>query len=110
MVGDAPVCDGITDCDIEVASGGRVVAAFDVPNDAALAGDDDYTIELTDTDGRIGTATLTIPEPTLTVDPSEGRIGTTVNVSGAGWPTGTGANLVAILLRRHSIHHRHIFL
>ena len=96
MVGDASVCDNMADCDIEVASGGRVVAAFDVPNDAVLAGDGDYTIELTDTDGRIGTATLTIPEPTLTVDPSEGRIGTTVNVSGAGWPTGTGANLVAI--------------
>ena len=39
---------------------------------------------------------MTIPEPTLTVDPLEGRIGTDINLSGAGWPTGTEANLVSI--------------
>ena len=30
------------------------------------------------------------------MDPAESRIGTTINISGAGWPTGTGANLVGI--------------
>ena len=39
---------------------------------------------------------MTIPERTLTVDPAESRIGTTIGISGTGWPTGTGANLVGI--------------
>ena len=95
-VGDAPVCTDIEDCDIEVASGGRVVAAFDIPNNEALADADDYQIMLVDSDGRIGTGMVTVPERTLTVDPGESRIGTPIDISGTGWPTGVGANLVAI--------------
>ena len=99
-VGEATVCDStennITDCNIETASGGRVVAAFNIPDDAALADAGDYTITVTDSGDRIGTGTVTIPERTLTVDPAESRIGTTINISGAGWPTGTVANLVGI--------------
>ena len=104
MVGDATVCDNTdgdtntgNDCDIEVASGGRVISGFSIPNKADLADDGDYTITVTDSDGRIGSGTVTIPEPTLTVDPTESRFGSTINLSGAGWPTGTGANLVEIL-------------
>ena len=100
-VGDATVCDNNdaatdNDCDIQVASGGRVVAAFDIPNKAVLADADDYTIMITDGSGRIGTGTVTIPEPTLMADPPESRINSTINLTGADWPTGTGANLVAI--------------
>ena len=100
-VGDVAVCDSTdavttNNCAIEVASGGRVVAAFNIPNHADLAKAGDYTIMVTDTGDRIGTATVTIPERTLTVDPTESRIGTTIDLSGTGWPTGTGANLVAI--------------
>ena len=79
-----------------VASGGRVVAAFRIPDHAALAEARDYTISLKDSGGRIGTGTVTIPERTLTADPAEGRIGSTINLSGTGWPSGTGANLVGI--------------
>ena len=101
-VGDATVCDNTdgdtgNDCDIEVASGGRVISGFSIPNNADLADDGDYTITVTDSGGRIGSGTVTIPEPTLTVDPTESRFGSTINLSGAGWPTGTGANLVEIL-------------
>ena len=95
-IGGVTTCDGVEDCGIDVASGGRVVAAFPIPNDGKLADADDYTIMVTDDQDRIGTGTVTIPEPTLTVDPAESRIGSTINLSGAGWPTGTGANLVAI--------------
>ena len=95
-IGDATVCEGTDNCDIEVASGGRVVAAFNIPNDAALDDAGDYTITVTDSGSRIGTGTVTIPERTLTVDPAESRIGTTIGISGTGWPTGTGANLVGI--------------
>ena len=100
-VGDATVCDSIennniADCDIETASGGRVVAAFNIPNHKSLADADDYSVMITDSSDRIGVGTVTIPEPTLTVDPAESRINSTINLSGAGWPTGTGANLVAL--------------
>ena len=95
-VGKATICEGMDDCDIEVASGGRVVAAFDIPDDAALKDAGDYTITIADTGDRIGNGTVTIPEPTLTVDPAESRIGSTINLSGANWPTGTGANLVGL--------------
>ena len=30
------------------------------------------------------------------MNPAESRIGTTISISGTGWPTGTGANLVGI--------------
>ena len=95
-VGKATICDTVDNCNIEVASGGRVVAAFDIPNDEALKDAGDYTIAITDTGGRIGNGSVTIPEPTLTVDPAESRIGSTINLSGTGWPTGTGANLVGL--------------
>ena len=100
-VGKATICDSVennsvTDCDIQVASGGRVVAAFNIPNEEVLKGADDYTITISDTGGRVGNGEVTIPEPTLTVDPLESRIGSTIDLSGTGWPTGTGANLVGL--------------
>ena len=95
-VGKAMICATVEKCDIEVASGGRVVAAFDIPNKEVLKDADDYTVTITDTGGRVGNGTVTIPEPTLTVDPLESRIGSTINLSGTGWPTGTGANLVGL--------------
>ena len=82
--------------DKAIASGGRVVAAFRIPNDDARLKDaKDYSISLGD-GTRTGSATVTIPAPTLTVDPMESRIGTTIDLSGTNWPTGTGANLVSI--------------
>ena len=95
-VGDATICDDAEDCDIAVASGGRVVAAFSIPNEAPLKDAGDYDVTITDSGGRIGNGTVTIPEPTLTVDPEESRIGSTIDLSGTGWPTGTGANLVGL--------------
>ena len=97
-VGDVPVCegDGTDACDIEVASGGRVVAAFNIPDNKALAKAGDYSIIVTDSGGRIGAGVVTIPERTLTVDPTESRIGSTINLSGTNWPTGSPANLVSL--------------
>ena len=100
-VGIAPVCDStpnndVADCDIDVASGGRVVAAFNIPNVALLKEAEAYPVTITDSGGRIGKGKVTIPEPTLNVDPPESRIGSTINLSGTGWPTGTGASLVGL--------------
>jgi hypothetical protein len=93
--GGVNVIGQIVETDRGVASGGRVVAAFRIPDNSELAGADDYSISLSD-GTRTGSATVTIPERTLTVDPTEGRIGSPINLSGTGWPTGTGANLVGL--------------
>ena len=75
MVDIVNVIGQVDDPDRGVASGGRVVAAFNIPDHEALADAGEYTITLSDGE-RTGSATLTIAEPTLTVDPAEGRIGT----------------------------------
>ncbi len=100
-VGEATHCVGmgtaVGQCNIAVASGGRVVAAFDVPNDARLADAGDYAITISDDNGRTGSAMFAIQERTLTSNPLEGRIGSTIELSGTGWPTGAGGvNLVKI--------------
>ena len=94
-IGGVSVLDQIALTARGVASGGRVVAAFRIPNDGALSEARDYTISIKD-GTRTGTGTVTIPERTLTVDPAASRIGTTISLSGTNWPTGTGANLVGI--------------
>ena len=94
-IGGVPVLGQIATTDRGVASGGRVVAAFIVPANAKLAAADDYTISLGD-GTRTGSAMVTIPERTLTVSPGESRIGSRIDLSGTGWPIGTGPNLVGI--------------
>ena len=94
-IGGVTVLDQVAAIDRGVASGGRVVAAFIVPANAKLAGADDYTISLGD-GTRTGSAMVTIAERTLTVSPAESRIGSRIDLSGTGWPTGTGSNLVGI--------------
>ena len=95
-IGGVDVLNEIATTARGVASGGRVVVAFRIPSDAALSEARDYTISVKDDGGRIGTGTVTIPERTLTVDPTASRIGSRISLSGAGWPTGTGVNLVGI--------------
>ena len=94
-IGGVSVLRQVATTDRGVASGGRVVAAFIVPADAKLAGADDYTVSLGD-GTRTGSAMVTIPERTLTVSPAESRIGSRIDLSGTGWPIGTGPNLVGI--------------
>ena len=94
-IGGVSVLSQIAATDRGVASGGRVVAAFIVPANAKLADADDYTISLGD-GTRTGSAMVTIPERTLTVSPAESRIGSRIDLSGTGWPIGTGPNLVGI--------------
>ena len=69
--------------DYDVLSGGRIVISFDVP-DGVTHGS--KTIQVTDDDGRVGEVSLTVPKPTITLDPAESRRGTTVSVSGTGFP------------------------
>ena len=69
--------------DYDVLSGGRIVISFKVP-DGVTAGS--QTIQITDTDSRVGEVALTVPEPTITLEPDTSRRGTTVYVSGTGFP------------------------
>ena len=86
MVGNAPVPS--TSYDRNVASGGRVVVNFVVPDHASLSADGEYTVRITDGGGRQGSATLTIPKETISITPTESRIGSEITVSCAGFPVG----------------------
>ena len=43
-------------------------------------------VEVTDSSGRVGTAKITVPKATITLDPAEGLVGSTMTVSGTGFP------------------------
>ena len=93
MVGGATVPQA--SYDRNVASGGRVVVNFVVPDHASLSADGDYTVRITDGGGRQGSATLTIPKETISITPTESRIGSVITVSCAGFPVGA-SKLVTI--------------
>ena len=57
-------------------------------------------VEVRDGGGRIGTANITIAEPTLTLDPAESLIGSTVTVSGTGFPAN---DLVLIKYKENTV-------
>ena len=67
----------------DVLSGGRVVISFKVPGGVT---DGSKNIQVTDADSRIGEVSLTVPEPTITLNPDSSRRGTDVSVSGTGFP------------------------
>ena len=61
--------------DYDVLSGGRVVISFKVPDGVT---DGSKNIQVTDDDSRIGEVSLTVPEPTITLNPDSSRRGTDV--------------------------------
>ena len=68
---------------ITVDSGGSMTVTVVIP-ESVKAGE--RTVEFRDKGGRIGKATLTVPEPSLTVEPAESLIGSEATVSGSGFP------------------------
>ena len=64
-------------------SSGRVVLTFMVPDGVT---DGSKSVQVTDSTGRIGSVDLTVPKPAVTLDPASSRRGTTVVVSGSGFP------------------------
>ncbi len=71
-------------------SAGDVVIAVNVPSDEDDGiGSGKKTISVTATgSGRVAEGSIEIPKATITVDPETSRRGTTVNVSGSGFPSG----------------------
>ena len=73
-----------------VLSGGRIVVSFKVPDGVT---DGSQIIRVTDGGSRIGEGTLVVPEPTITLEPPISRRGTTVYVSGTGFPADSNISL-----------------
>ena len=66
----------------EVDANGNIDISVKVPKDVAAG---DRTIEVEDIEGRVGEADLTVPTPTISIDPDESRIGESVTVTGTGF-------------------------
>ena len=76
-------------------SAGDVVITVDVPSDedGDGIGSGEKTISVTadgsdDSSGRVAEGSIEIPKATIALDPGTSRRGTTVNVSGSGFPSG----------------------
>ena len=80
---------------VTASSAGDIVIAIDVPSRPATntasampIGDGEKTIEVAaDGSNRVAEGTIEIPKATITLDPATSRRGTTVNVSGSGFPS-----------------------
>ena len=81
----------------EASSAGEMVITIDVPSppatnseDAMPIGDGTKTISVVATGGsnRVAEGSIEIPSAAITLDPTSSRRGTTVNVSGSGFPSG----------------------
>jgi hypothetical protein len=80
---------------ITVDNGGNWSASLVVPITTVTTTEGDHELKIVDSSGREGVATLTLAERTLVLSPLESRVGTTVNISGTGYPadnTKTGSD------------------
>jgi len=79
---------------ITVDNGGNWSSSIVIPINDTTTTPGAHEFKITDDQGREGIGTLTIAARTVTLSPLESRVGTTVTVSGAGFPadnTKTGA-------------------
>ena len=64
---------------------GNLTASFLLPNDAVLRTAGDHKIIITDASSRTGEVMVTVPGRTMTLDSTESKRGSTVNVTGTGF-------------------------
>ena len=84
------VIDGsrINDNDpVRVDNGGNWSASVDLPLAEATTADGERVIRVSDSRGRSGVETVTIPTREVTVTPNTGRVGTIAVVRGSGFPS-----------------------
>ena len=72
---------------VDVDSGGNWSASVDLPLSDATTGAGERIIRVTDSGGRTGSITVTIPDRTVTITPEAGRVGTIAVVRGTGFPS-----------------------
>ena len=77
---------------VTVDSGGSWSATIIVPITSATTTPGTHELEVTDSGNRSGSVDITIPERTLTIEPSEARPGETVTLSGSGFPASNTRN------------------
>ena len=85
---------------IDLDTGGNFVATAVVPVSTATLSASSLTVVATDDKAATASATFTVSQRTLTLDPDNGRRATTVTVTGAGFPASnpglTGTYLVNV--------------
>ena len=87
MGGTAVAADKISSGSLVVVdSAGKFFATLMIPVTAPYLAPGAQTVLVTDSDGKTASATLTIPQPTLSLVPVTSRAGTTVTVTGTNYP------------------------
>jgi hypothetical protein len=76
---------------VDVDNGGRFVANFIIPLNTTTLTPGSYSVQVTDSAGVRASASLTVPTPTLSVSPSSSRVGSTITITGAKFPTNNGS-------------------
>jgi len=71
---------------VAVDSAGKFFATLLIPVTAPYLAPGAQTVQVIDSDGKMASATLTIPKPTLTLVPIISRAGATVTATGANYP------------------------
>ena len=72
---------------VSVDNGGKWSTSLDVPLRSVTTRDGEREIRVTDSGGRTGNVSVTIPARVVTIDPASGRIGTTATVRGENFPS-----------------------
>ena len=72
---------------VRVDNGGNWSASVDLPLAEATTADGERVIRVSDSRGRSGVVTITIPTREVTVTPNTGRVGTIAVVRGNGFPS-----------------------
>ena len=83
LIGDWTKVNGGND--IEIDNSGSWVATVVLPVSAPVIDSGTYDLRVVDSVGRPGATHITVPRRTVTFDPPESRVGSTVTVSGTGW-------------------------
>jgi hypothetical protein len=86
--------------DIEIDNGGNWSASFVIPINDTTTTPGNHVLKIVDSGKREGTVNFTIADRTLVLDPAESRLGTTVQVTGGGYPannTGEGADFSPVV-------------
>ena len=71
--------------EVTVDAGGSWVASVVIPIKSPSTEPGTYEFKVIDAEGRPGVTNITIPARTVTFDPPESQVGSTVTVTGTGW-------------------------
>jgi hypothetical protein len=90
----------VTHSPITIDDSGNLITTFSLPSgdtadpNGTLRVAGDHEVLITDSAGRIGIATITVPAKTITLDPTDSRRGSTVAVTGSGFSASTTVTIL----------------